>query len=98
MPGRESFQLEHGSELAHFMQRMRDEAHRFAITGHRAKAGKNLKKSQLDEVGGIGPTRKKALLAHFGSVNDIKVASVEELIQVNGINRATAEIIYNHFH
>ena len=98
MVGNPSFRLERGSELAFYMQRIRDEAHRFVITGHRGKAGKNLKKSQLDEVPGIGPTRKKALLQHFGSVNTIKEATVEQLITATGINRSMAEIIYNHFH
>lgn len=96
--GKPSFRLVHGSELAHFMQRIRDEAHRFVIGGHRAKKSKEIKKSQLDEVAGIGASRKKALLAHFGSVADIKNASVEDLMQVSGISRSMAEVIYNHFH
>mgnify|MGYP000320042791 CR=1 FL=1 len=98
MVGKEPFRLERGSELAFFLQRLRDEAHRFVITGHRGKAVKNLKKSQLDEVEGVGPTRKKALLQHFGSVSSIKEATLESLMKVKGINRQTAEIIYNHFH
>lgn len=98
MVGREPFRLKKGSELAYFMQRIRDEAHRFAITTHRAKRAKDLVKSGLDEIQGIGAVRKKALLHHFGSVAAIKQASVKDLQQVEGINAKTAEIVYNFFH
>lgn len=90
--------LEHGSELAHFMQRIRDEAHRFAITSHRAQRSKKLKTSQLDSIEGIGATRKKALLSHFGSVSAIKQAEIEDLQMAEGISKKIAELVYNHFH
>lgn len=98
MAGRPPFRLKKGSELAYFMQRIRDEAHRFAITTHRAKRAKDLIKSGLDEIEGIGTVRKKALLHHFGSVGAIKQASVKDLQQVEGINAKVAEIVYNFFH
>ena len=98
MVGRPPFRLKRGSELAYFMQRIRDEAHRFAITTHRAKRAKNFVKSSLDEIEGVGAKRKKALLNFFGSVATIKQASVKDLRQVEGVNAKTAEIIYNYFH
>jgi excinuclease ABC subunit C len=96
--GQEPFKLEHGSELAFFVQRLRDEAHRYAISSHRAKRDREIKKSQLDEIAGVGAVRKKALLGHFGSVGAIKLASVDELTKAHGINRQVAQIIYNYFH
>ncbi len=98
MVGRAPFRLRKGSELAYFMQRIRDEAHRFAITTHRAKRAKDFVKSGLDEISGVGAVRKKALLHHFGSVGAIKEASVKDLQTVEGINAKTAEIVYNFFH
>ena len=98
MVDREPFQLRKGSELAYFMQRIRDEAHRFAITTHRAKRAKDFVKSGLDEISGVGAVRKKALLHHFGSVGAIKEANVKDLQAVEGINAKTAEIVYNFFH
>ena len=79
----------------YYIQRLRDEAHRFAITSHRNRAGKAMTKSLLDGVPGIGPKRKKALMHHFGSVKSIKAAGVDDLCKVQGINRATAQVIYD---
>ena len=95
--GREPFRLEKGSELAYFMQRIRDESHRFAITTHRNKRSKDLTKSALDQIDGIGATRKKALLHHFGSVDAIKKASLKDLQKVEGVSQKIAEIVYNYF-
>lgn len=96
-PGKAPFKLPKNSPLLYFLQNLRDEVHRFAITGHRSKKIKSLIKSKLDEIPDIGPTRKKALLSHFGSVALIESASLEELMKVEGINRKTAEKIYNFF-
>lgn len=97
-PGKQPFKLEKNDPVLYFLQNLRDEVHRFAITGHRSKRSKNLIRSKLDEIPDIGPTRKKALLNHFGAVSLIENASLEELCKVEGINRATAEKIYNFFH
>ncbi len=95
--GRE-IQLEKADPLLYFLQRIRDEAHRFAITGQRARRSKSLVKSSLDSVLGIGGKRKKALLLHFGSAKAVERAGVEDLMKVDGISRKTAETIYHHFH
>lgn len=80
------------------MQNIRDEAHRFAIGTHRKKRGKSMYKSQIDEIEGIGNKRKRDLLNFFGSVEQIKSASVNDLMKVSGISKKTAEKIYNYFH
>ncbi len=95
--GRESFQLKKGSPLAFYLQRLRDEAHRFAITAHRAKRQKTVTKSGLDEVKDIGVKRKKALLNHFGSLDKIKAATIDDLMRVEGISKATASKIWAFF-
>jgi excinuclease ABC subunit C len=77
---------------------LRDEAHRFAITAHRAKRSKTIGQSLLDEVSGIGASRKKALLRHFGSAKDVAGAGLQDLKTVPGISAATAKKIYDHFH
>lgn len=84
--------------LLYFLQRIRDEAHRFAITGQRQRRLKDLTRSSLDNVPGIGGKRKKALLLHFGSAKAVERAGVDDLMKVEGISRATAETIYNFYH
>jgi excinuclease ABC subunit C len=97
-PGREAFQLPPRDPVLYFLQRLRDEAHRFAITTHRHARSKKLTTSELDDVPGIGAARKKALLMHFGSARGVKGAGLKDLEAVGGINRATARAIYAHFH
>ena len=87
------FQLPKGDKTLHYLQTIRDEVHRFAITAHRKKRSKDIKKSSLDDLVGIGVKRKKALLNYFGSVTAIKAASVEDIIKVDGISRKMAESI-----
>ena len=104
--GREIFHMPDGRELTlppndpllFFLQRLRDEAHRFVIGAHRSKRSKALTVSTLDEVPGIGPARKKALLMHFGTARAVKGAALDDLLKAPGINRATAESIYEYFH
>lgn len=96
--GRESFELPFASPIAFYMQNIRDEAHRFAIGTHRKKRGKSMFKSQVDEIEGIGAKRKRDLLNFFGSAEQIKEASVVDLMKVDGISKKTAEKIYKYFH
>jgi excinuclease ABC subunit C len=98
LPGREPFMLPHHDAVLHFLQRLRDEAHRFAIGAHRNRRSKSIQVSELDQIPAIGPTRKRALLHHFGSVRAVSAASVEALAKVEGISQSTAQLIYNHFH
>ena len=95
---REPLQLAATDPLLYFLQRIRDEAHRFAITGQRTRRSNAMLKSALDTVPGIGGKRKKALLLHFGSAKSVENAAVPDLMKVEGISKATAEMIYNHFH
>ncbi len=96
--GREPFQLPPRDPVLYFLQRLRDEAHRFAITTHRAGRSKALVRSELDEVAGIGPARKRALLNHFGSARGVKQAGLADLEAAPGISRETARRVYAHFH
>jgi len=96
--GKESFALPYRSAIAFYLQKLRDEAHRFAIGTHRKKRAKSMTKSDLDEIEGIGSRRKRDLLNYFGSVAAIKDASVEDIIKISGISKKTAENIYNFFH
>ncbi len=96
--GFEPFQLPPRDPVLYFLQRLRDEAHRFAITTHRNRRSKKITISELDEVPGIGAARKRALLMHFGSARGVKAAGLKELESVSGINQATARQIYAHFH
>lgn len=96
--GRESFDLPFQSPIAFYMQNIRDEAHRFAIGTHRKKRGKSMFKSAVDEIEGIGAKRKRDLLNFFGSAEQIKSASVSDLMKVDGISKKTAEKIYKYFH
>jgi excinuclease ABC subunit C len=82
----------------YFVQRLRDEAHRFAIGAHRAKRKREMAKSPLDEIAGIGPNRKRALLHHFGTVKAIERASYDDLVKTPGVNAATARAVYDFFH
>ncbi|MGH6814113.1 MAG: excinuclease ABC subunit UvrC [Hyphomicrobiaceae bacterium] len=96
-PGRESFMLELRDPVLYFVQRLRDEAHRFAILTHRVKRAKNLAANPLDEISGIGPARKRALLQHFGSAKAVSRAGVADLKEVPGISSETAQTIYDFF-
>jgi len=98
MPGRPPFSLEPRDPVLYFLQRLRDEAHRFAIGTHRAKRAKTLTASPLDEIPGIGARRKKALLHHFGSARAVSRAGLVDLEMVEGISRTVAKKIYDHFH
>ncbi len=84
--------------MLYFIQRMRDEAHRFAIGSHRARRKKEMVKNPLDEIGGIGPSRKRALLQHFGTAKAVSRAALSDLMAVEGISEAVARQVYNHFH
>jgi excinuclease ABC subunit C len=95
--GRQPFRLPPRDPALYFVQRLRDEAHRFAIGTHRAKRKREMTKSPLDEIGGIGPTRKRALLMHFGTAKAISRASLNDLTGTPGVNAATAQSIYNFF-
>ena len=90
MAGREPFMLPHRDPVLYFIQRLRDEAHRFAIGSHRARRSKEMHVNPLDEVAGIGPTRKRALLRHFGTAKAVSRAGVEDLMTVEGVSRALA--------
>jgi excinuclease ABC subunit C len=96
--GMEAFQLPPQDPVLYFLQRLRDEAHRFAITTHRAGRSKAITRSELDEIEGIGPARKRALLNHFGSARGVKMAGLTDLEAAPGINRETAGRVYAHFH
>lgn len=98
MDGREPFQLPLRDPVLYYLQRVRDEAHRFAITTHRTGRSKALVTSELDEVPGIGPARKRTLLNHFGSVRGVKAAGLADLEAAPGINKETARRVYVHFH
>jgi len=104
--GRETFHLANGRDfqlppndpVLFYLQRLRDEAHRFAIGAHRTKRAKSIGASPLDDVPGIGPNRKRALLMHFGTSRAIRNAALDDIAKVPGISRATAQGIYDYFH
>lgn len=99
IPGQdESVLLKRGSPEFRLVTGIRDEAHRFAITFHRQLREKRIHKSELDDISGVGETRKKTLLRHFGSLKKVKEASLEELQAVKGIPKPAAEAVYNRFH
>jgi len=98
MAGRSPFKLPPRDPLLYYVERLRDEAHRFAIGSHRARRKKDIREAGLQEIPGIGPTRKRALLRHFGTVKAIERASLPDLANVPGINAETARKIYEFFH
>jgi excinuclease ABC subunit C len=98
MAGRAPFRLPLRDPVLYFVQRLRDEAHRFAIGSHRARRSRDIREAGLQEITGIGPTRKRALLRHFGTLKAIERASIADLTQVPGINAETAKRIYDFFH
>jgi len=98
MPGRQPFKLRPRDPVLYFVERLRDEAHRFAVGSHRQRRKRDLREAGLQEIGGIGPTRKRALLRHFGTLKAIERASVADLQQVSGISAETARKVYDFFH
>ncbi|WP_370276817.1 excinuclease ABC subunit UvrC [Hyphomonas atlantica] len=96
-PGRAPFKLPETAPVLYYLQRLRDEAHRWAIGAHRAKRSAAIKSSPLDEIEGVGPARKKALLHHFGSAKGVSRAKVADLMAVEGVSEALAERIWGHF-
>jgi len=104
--GRESFHFPDGREFTlpmnapvmFYLQRLRDEAHRFAIGAHRKKRSKAITASPLDEVPGVGPARKKALLLHFGTARAVRDASLEDLQRAPGVSTAVAQTVYDFYH
>ena len=96
-PGRAPFRLPENAPVLYYLQRLRDEAHRWAIGAHRAKRSADIKKNPLDEIEGIGPSRKKALLQYFGSAKGVSLAKLADLKEVEGVSAALAERIYGHF-
>ena len=93
-----SFKFDKNDPTLFFLQRLRDEAHRFAISAHRAKRAKGIKQSLLNQIEGIGSIRKKALLNHFGSARAVESASFDEIKTVEGVEEKVAKKIYNFFH
>ena len=97
MEGRPPFMLPHRDPVLYYVQRLRDEAHRFAIGTHRARRKKEAVRNPLDEIAGIGPARKRALLQHFGSAKAVGRATVADLAQIPGVSGQMAQLIYDHF-
>ncbi|MGO4735422.1 excinuclease ABC subunit UvrC [Bosea sp. 2KB_26] len=98
MAGKEPFKLPPRDPGLYFIQRLRDEAHRFAIGTHRARRKRDITKNPLDEIAGIGPSRKRALLLHFGTVKAIQRAKLDDLMRTPGVNAATAKAVHDFFH
>ena len=86
------------NKALYLLQQVRDESHRFAITYHRKLRSKNISASSLDDIAGVGKKRKVALLKEFGSIDNIKTASVDQLAKIDGMNQKTAENVYNYYH
>jgi excinuclease ABC subunit C len=98
LPGREPFKLKPRDPVLYFIQRLRDEAHRFAVGSHRVRRRRDLREAGLQEIPGVGPTRKRALLHHFGTLKAIERAALTDLAKVPGISAETARKIYDFFH
>ena len=98
MPGKPAFMLEPKDPVLYYLQRLRDEAHRFAISSHRARRAIDMKRNPLDEIDGVGPARKRALLHAFGSARGVSRASVDDLAKIDGVSLALAQRIYGVFH
>src|SRR4029078_9957005 len=94
VPGRDPFRLPPRDPLLYFIERLRDEAHRFAIGSHRTRRKRDIREAGLQEISGIGPTRKRALLHHFGTLKAIERASLSDLAKVPGISAETARKVY----
>jgi excinuclease ABC subunit C len=98
LPGREPFKLKPRDPVLYFIQRLREEAHRFAVGSHRVRRRRDLREAGLQEIPGVGPTRKRALLHHFGTLKAIERAALTDLAKVPGISAETARKIYDFFH
>jgi excinuclease ABC subunit C len=98
LPGHDPIVLDPKDPVLYLVQRLRDEAHRFAVATHRGRRAKGLVRSALDGVPGIGAMRKRALLTHFGSAEGVRQAGLADLERVPGVSRAVAKAIYDHFH
>ncbi len=98
MPGKEPFRLDHKSPVLYYLQRLRDEAHRFVIGGHRKKRSAAIGANPLDEIAGVGASRKRALLQHFGSARAVAAASLADLTAVGGVSATLAKKVYDFFH
>jgi len=98
LPGRDPFKLKPRDPVLYFVERLRDEAHRFAVGSHRIRRRRDLREAGLQEIPGIGPTRKRALLHHFGTLKAIERAAPADLAKVPGISAETARKIYDFFH
>jgi excinuclease ABC subunit C len=98
MTGREPFRLDPKSPVLYYLQRLRDEAHRFAIGSHRKKRSKAIGANPLDEIAGVGASRKRALLQHFGSAKAVSAASLADLESVGGVSKTLAKKVYDFFH
>ena len=95
---KKAFKFKKNDPTLFFLQRLRDEAHRFAISAHRAKRKKIINKSLLDQIDGIGTIRKRAILNNFGSARAVESASLDEIKTVEGVEEKVAKKIYNYFH
>ena len=98
VPGKPPFRLRDGDPVLFFLQRLRDESHRFVIESHRGRRSRRMGQSPLDEIPGIGAARKRALLHRFGSAQAVAQAGLADLEQVDGISGTVADVIYHHFH
>ena len=90
--------LPSNSKAMHLLQHIRDEAHRFAITGHKTRRAKARKTSQLEKISGLGPKRRQELLKQFGGLQEVARVGVEDLAKIKGISKSLAQKIYDHFH